>query len=250
MNIYDLIGNVVNDMRTSVKIMQVTDNADGTFDIRLSSLSSFYCSVLNIVANSYVNLSGTGKDTLNYKVDSISGLTITISEVAGFDFTGYTDAVGAKPYYSFEKWLGESNKLSIGALSQKFVNQKFPRVFLLLNTEHTVNGNPVYEGFDSLSIFIIEKTLPDKSAQWRLDNIFKPILFKLTNIFKNSLESRREFLEPDGFSYSQEDLFFLGTEDKNQNKLNEYVEAVKIDINNLTIYNSENSECEPAVKIW
>jgi hypothetical protein len=249
MNIYDYIESIVDDMQTAVKILSITDNTDGTFDIELSSLNSLFCSVLNIVADSYVNLAGTGKDTLNYKVNSVSGTTIVISEATGFDFTGYTDASGAKPYYSFEKWRGEANKLNVQALSAKFVNQKFPRVFLLLNAQPRINGNTIYESFDSLSIYIMEKTLPNKNAQWRLDNIFKPTLFKLVNIFKHQLECSREFIENEDFAYAQEDLFFMGTEDQNQNKLNQYVEAVRIDINNLTIYNPNNSDCKQTVNL-
>ncbi len=179
MSIYSTIGNIVDSMRLSSDIVSIVDNSDDTYTIKVKTIENILFSGFSLANGDYITIS----DTLNFDdagnnsdgqfaVSNVnfSTRTFDISLTSGVSIPISLGTYKANaPYYDYEKWLGESNKLTVQALSKTFNTQRFPLVFLLLDVPITITQSGYSEPTD-LTLYFIDKTRPDKRANWRIEN--------------------------------------------------------------------------------
>jgi hypothetical protein len=245
MSIYSFLESVTNNIRVTAKTRSFVDNGDGTFDVDLTTITSLKCNSLVLAVGDYVTITGDSLPDLQYKITAINGTVITITQSAGFSFAGYTDATANAPYFDYENWIGESNRLSEKTESTLYANQRFPLVFLLLNQDSNTGENTAYETYNSLTLYFFTNTETANNirANWRVDNKFEPILYPLKSAFMKELAKQASGI----FTQTKQDMPFMGSEGVNQNKFKEYIEAIKVNVNNLTIKTSDFCGCQTRI---
>lgn len=246
MNIYKFIESVVDSMRANGKITQVNAIGGGVFELNLSTVKG-QCSILDLKAGDYITITNTANYDGGYKILSVDEINKTIQIAIQSVPASLGSFAAVKPYYDYNTWSEESSLLSAKTASTIFNSQLFPLVFLLVSPTGVRGGNPIYETFNTVDLYFFDKTPPDKNkrSNWRIDNIITPNIVPMVNLFISKLK-----LKASGqFTSKEQFLPYFGQEDKNQNKLNKVIDAVKVSINDLTILN-DNSACSCAVNVF
>lgn len=140
-------------------------------------------------------------------------------------------------HYDFGNYIEIANKLS----KKNKNNLKYPLFALILDVSETESeNNQVYKSY-SLNMIIAYNTLKNYSSQERRDNIFKPILQPLYRKLLQGIKQDGYFNISNNFvSHTKYDRYFLGSETPNQNKLNDYIDAIEIEFRDLELYKQEN----------
>ncbi len=246
MNIYDFIGTIVAQLRLSGSITAASVGGDPSLlVVSTNYVESTICSVFDLAVGDYIDIDNNSNFSGEHKIIAIDPVaktfTIKITEAPiATDLGTYTKQA---PYYSYEKWLPEANRINY-----QQVGQRFPHIFFRLNVQHS-SKQSLYENYDSVSLFFLYGTDVAQLAEWRVDNVFEPVLYPISNAFLNKFEKSSSITQPDNFEYNFSDLFFLGSEDANQNKLHQIVDARELQINNFTLRNRGNT-CDCNVKIY
>jgi len=234
-NIYDTFSNIIDTIRTQSIITAILDNNDNTYTITVKTVLNKYVSALDLVNSDYITISGSGNINGQYKIKNLTSNSFDIDKVSGTTFALGTYTHN-KPYFDFEKWDAESNKLTVQNISKEYNLQKFPLIFMLLDVSETQSLTNVYSQI-SPTFFIITQTQPDKRANWRLENIYKPLLYPIAESFKNAVLTSKHTLS-ESVTIERTDRFFLGTSDNSQNNLNQYVDAIELTFNNIRLSKS------------
>ncbi len=249
MNIYDFIGTIVADLRLSGTITgaNVSVSDPTLLVLNTNYVESTICSVFDLEVGDYIDIVNTSNFSGEHKIVSVDSVaktfTIKITEApVVIDLGTYTKQA---PYYSYEKWLPEANRINY-----QQTGKRFPHIFFRLNVQYTQNTQNIYENYDSVSLFFLHGTDVAQLAKWRVENVFEPVLYPLSNAFLTKFQKRSEITQPENFGYTFNDLFFLGTEDVNQNKLHQVVDARELQINNFILRNRDNVNCNCNVKIY
>ncbi len=139
-------------------------------------------------------------------------------------------------HFTFGHYVEIANKLS--KLNRK--NQKYPLFALILDvTEREIEGNTVYKAFD-FNLIIAYNTKHNYTSAKRRDEIFKLILQPLYRKLIDEMKLNRNHyfvIVNDYIDHTKYDRYFLGSESVNQNKLNDFVDAVEIEFRNIKITN-------------
>lgn len=140
-------------------------------------------------------------------------------------------------HFDFGNYIELANKLN----KKNRNNQKYPLFALILDVAENESDNLSIYKSDNFKFIIAYNTEHDYTSQQRRDNIFKPILQPLYRKFINALKESTYFnISSDYIDNTKYDRYFLGTSDNNQNRLNDYVDAIEIEIRNLEIYKQGN----------
>lgn len=140
-------------------------------------------------------------------------------------------------HFDFGNYIEIANKLSLKNRN----NQKYPLFALILDVEENESENlTVYKSFN-FRMVIAYHTVKNYTSKQRRDNIFKPILQPLYRKLINAFIDSTSFNIANGYiEHTKYDRYFLGTSAENQNRLNDYVDAIEIEIRNLEINKQTN----------
>ena len=175
-------------------------------------------------------------DVENVKITNILGFDITISTSSSIINPASYKANA--PYYDFEKWTGAANELLLKDDSPLYRNQKYPLIFMLLDIEEEKDSDrQTFTIARNLNFIIATGTSKTDESTWRLENIFKLILNRLYEKFIAAIKSNeyiRDYITIDNrLPHTCTKRYFLGTSDANQNKFNDFVDAIELNINEL-----------------
>lgn len=150
-----------------------------------------------------------------------------ITEIIGECVANLRTTPTGAPYYLFEKWKGAANDLTYKEISNTYRLKKFPLIFMLLDIDEI--RNEVY--FETrFKLFFITESKQDANADWRYNNIFKPVLIPLYNSFVNELILHKNLIIDTNYpKHTYVERYFLGIVDKQQNRVNQIVEAIETD---------------------
>jgi hypothetical protein len=156
-------------------------------------------------------------------IDSVVS-NIDVSDISGID----------NVYFDFGNYIEISNKLSKETVS----DQKYPLFALILDVrESEINDIQIYKAY-SFTLIIAYYTEKDYASQQRRDNIFKPILQPLYRKFINEILLNRNGyfnINQRFIDHSKYDRYFIGSQNPNQNRFNDFIDAIEIQINNLEV---------------
>jgi hypothetical protein len=228
--ITDVLSEVVERIRITGNC-SIVDNLDGTYTATIDDVSK-------ILLNGYIIFVNSVLFTDEYKVLSKD------TNLNTFTFKDIPDKGNSievfktlYPYFSFEKWQGETNLLSLKDNSFIKSKQKYPLVFCLLDVPEYIDNEIFISEVKSLNVYFITQCDPNKSVDARLitsfTNILDPIYRSFIGYLKNHLSIKYLLDYDKKISHQKIYRFFLGTEDKNQNKINDTVDVIQIEITNL-----------------
>jgi hypothetical protein len=239
-HIIDIISDIVATLRDVLTITSIVDNANNTYTFTVSDLK-------DLSAGDYVKIiNTTGFNEDNQLIDSINSVnkTFTITKTSGTAIpTIKGTATLNKPYFDFGYWLEQANTLTLKGQSTTYRNQKYPLIFLQLEISETKNISEELNSINNMTIYFIKDTREDKSSSWRLDNVFKTVLIPLYEEFLLAL-CKSNFTTLNRSSKVEHNYIekhLLGISDGNQNKVNQWIDAIEIQISfNYHIYGDCN----------
>lgn len=238
--IYEILREAANSSYLSVSYSSIIDNLNGSYTAAVDD-------VTNLMLYDYVSFIDSVQFTDDYKITSIDydNNTIVFKDEAGKTTESGTLRMSA-PYFHFEKWIG-ATQINLDKDRSPIARfKKFPLVLLLLDVESERINRSLVE-YNQLKIYLIEKTVSNEKlpnndivTEWREQNTFAKRLRPLEKRFIDNLQSH--VLTKGNTNNNNKDIytkrverFFLGTSDKNQNKLNEFVDAIELTIDNLRV---------------
>lgn len=143
-------------------------------------------------------------------------------------------------------WNGIETEISTGGRATKMTEaDKFPLIFV-----HAQFDQKKGEAFDILAeinpkIYIIERTKTEYKFQDKIDKVFDETLEPIQNLLIAKMQSSGYF-KLDGknkyplIQYTRRDLHFDNSDEADQNRLNDYVEAIELSFTKLQVYNNLN----------
>ena len=231
----EVLSDIVDAMRDTSTITNIVDNGNGTYTIHTLSIE-------DIADGDYITIEDTtGFDGEDYLISSVNSTNITFNISLA---TGVTipDNFGTwkanKPYFYFDTWLGNANDMLINNLLPVKINQKFPQIFIVI--PFSLEERQQYkEG--NIFIYFIEENQENKTQQWRLDNIFIPVLNPLLADFKEKLYESFYVLAPNNrvWDVQTTKYFYLRISSKN-NELNEIASAIEANFRSIKFKNLNN----------
>ncbi|MBD3198023.1 MAG: hypothetical protein GF317_23435 [Candidatus Lokiarchaeota archaeon] len=177
---------------------------------------------------------------ISVRVLTINSGTLQFTVRSSENLTGAVTWKAKKPYFEYEKFLGEANRLLEKSNSPVYRLQKYPLIFLLLDIEQDRQQNQIQDSvINNVNIYFITQTNNSKKyAKWRLENIIKPVLIPMYENFMSELIKHENVMGiNDLIPHSYIERFFIGTEDNNQNQFNDWIDAIQININSLNLVN-------------
>lgn len=147
-----------------------------------------------------------------------------------------------KPYFDYEKILGESNTLLEKTNSAIYRLQKYPLIFLPLDIEQERDVDSAIQiQLKNVIFYILTSTENNNQyANWRLTNIFKTILIPIYEKFFEAIK-----ISP--YIYDKNNLInhlyienYLQS-DNNNNIFNEYTDAIQLRFSNISLINLSSS---------
>ena len=219
MHIIDLIGNIVENIKTTANIVGITDNGNGSYNI--------YCDVTGLSVNSFITISNTPNFNGDYKISFIGVDYFAILETAGKTITTFGSLIVKSPYYHYAEFLELANYLTVIDNSVDLKYQKFPLILLRLNLgSEKRNQLTNQDEISNIAIFIIGETQSSGTSITRHTNEM-PILRAIEKDFMFALmQSQR--IHSDMANYGREEL--LNVSPANVNTL---TNAIMINLNGL-----------------
>lgn len=157
-------------------------------------------------------------------------LDTVISRIDVSDITG-VDSL----HFDFGNYIEITNKLS----KKNKNNLKYPLFALILDVVENEIDGPVYKSYN-FNLIIAYHTEKNYTSQQRLENIFKPILQPLYRKLIDEIKRNYDnyfIITGDYVDHTKYDRYFLGSESPNQNKLNDYIDAIEIEFRNIRVTN-------------
>ena len=189
----------------------------------------------SMLVNDYITILGN-----DYIVVSTNQATYEFSVISDIDISAADFWKAKKPYFDYEKILGEANILLEKTKSPVYRLQKYPLVFFALDIEQNREADQIsMSDINNLTVYILTSTNHNsKYATWRLENTFKPILIP---IYEKLIESFRNhqniFAKNHLIPHTYTERYFLGTEAQNQNVFNDFVDAIQLNFKSLSLVN-------------
>jgi hypothetical protein len=221
----NIITDVFNQMKARLNIVNIVDNANDTYSVTTDRIG--------IVKNWFVvKIENTPNFNGEFVVNGISGNTFLIKKQSGSGISTFGQIFPINPILYFEKFAGAKNEIYQQTIDYVSSAKQFPCGLLLLDIPMKFERPETI--IPELNIYFFEQTDPTKNSAWRFNNTF-PKLQSYYESFIENLETHQKVI--DGFTHEKTDLYYLGTGEKNQNKIG-IVDAVLITINNLKLINS------------
>lgn len=234
-DVIDIISDVIESLKTTSKIISITDNHNGTYTFIVDNL-------FELKANSWITITASGTfNNLNEKIISINSVnkSFVINKTTGATITTFGTVQPNKPFFDFGSWLEVSNDLTFKGQSIKFKHQMFPFCFLRTGFTEEVDINTRLNTVQNLELFFVTDTQLDSSSDWKKTNIFEPILRPFINDFITALD-KNKYIHSLESNYEKKEYFDLSLMDNNNNTVNQFINAIKIKINFRYITNTIN----------
>jgi len=166
-------------------------------------------------------------------LDPVDGQPIT--DLDGNDIT-WTRPVP----FAFGYWPEISNGLLRMGVDKSLDGLKYPLIVMHSSIiEHRGTAQRYLAEIDCKFVLIAE-TKPNYSTLDRIANIYEPVLYPLYASFLDALSSSHllDLSQKDNLGqikHDKQDLFYMGSELKNQNQLSDIVDAIELTFKNLKI---------------
>lgn len=229
LHIIDILQNVVSNIRKSINILNIVDNNDNTYTLTLENVNYLYL-------YDYIQLIGCGNlSGENILISNINSTDkkITINLTSGLIISTFGQIKKNSPYFAFGKNIEVANYLSLLEKSDTFKLQKFPLIYVVLDIQENRN-TLVSNEINNLRVYFIAESQQNYTNEQRLlifkntlIPIYQDFLTEIKNNFYFNLENNKEI------NHDYIERYFLGSNDKSQNVLNEVCEAIEINITNL-----------------
>lgn len=221
----DFFQNVINDIifKTSGVISSITNNI-ATVNKTTNLQNGMYINIDTYKENFQIT------DVTKYSFKIVSTKNITIEAPTNYSLC-----------FNF---LFGNRKEIVNILTEKNQNaemkfKKFP-CLILFDTLQENSGEDEVAGkiFDNIFFAIVTETKPEFSTTQRIEQRFKAVLEPLFELFFNELLHCKyvyNLIKPERrmFNFTRENIFFWGSEGKEQNILNSFADA--IEVRNLTL---------------
>ena len=228
----DIFSEIVDRIRDVYDITSFT-LVGNTYTFETESLGS-------MLVNDYITILGN-----DYIVVSTNQATYEFSVISDIDISAADFWKAKKPYFDYEKVLGESNILLEKTNSPVYRLQKYPLVFFALDQEQERDVDHLsMTDLTNVSIYIITNTENNiKYADWRLTNTMKAILIPIYELLLPAMKQHKNiFIKNNLLPHSYTERYFLGTADANQNVFNDYIDVIQLTFKTITLVNL-NPEC-------
>jgi hypothetical protein len=144
-------------------------------------------------------------------------------------------------------WPNVANEMvSNGRASKLYEFDKYPLIFLHADMKEDKDSSfDIYAEIDP-KLYIIARTHKEYKFMQRYDEVFVKVLFKIYDILLNTMKTSGFFKLDSAKStyplmpHTKKDLYFIGSLEKDQNVLNEYVDAIELNFSKLQINNNLN----------
>lgn len=142
---------------------------------------------------------------------------------------------------SFGYWITVVNELSLQALDQSKDDVTYPRIIIQADFTEDRNDSNLYEAESRVRIYVVDQTIEDYTTDQRIENKYEPLLYPLYDDVIFTLYRSGLFVWDDdnlplgNVPHKKQDLFYMSNEGQSQNKLNNIVDAIEIDIENLRL---------------
>lgn len=226
-SIIDVIKKCIDNFRLGGTISAITDNADGTYTITVSNLG--------LLTNGWaLSITGTTNFTGEYVCEAINltAKTFKIRATAGKTITTLGAFTCINPIFYFEKWSGAKNEIYQQVVDYVSAAKQFPCCLLLLDI--TENYTDSYIEIPELTVYFFEQTDGVRNSAWRHINTM-PKLRAYYQKFITELSQSESIIGK--FDHEKTERFYLGTADKNQNKIG-IIDAIEIVPKNIKLINS------------
>jgi hypothetical protein len=165
--------------------------------------------------------------------------TLSITSDGTDKFLGYDKDVNdiVSVNYKFGYWPIVAQELINEAKSKTLDGQRYPLIFLNADfSEQMIDYRKIRI---NPTLYIITQTLMNYTVQQRLDNVYKPILYKIYKVFMVALRNSHKFwLFEAEFMHTRTDLFYLQNLSAEQNKINAIVDAIELKFPSLDMIKS------------
>jgi len=256
MDIYEIIGQVVADIRPSGTIsgLPAPGTSSNTIIIPVDNLKSGACGAYSLQIGDAIRIDSTYNYAGTYTVIAVDvdNKTITVKFTGAIVDSGapYGSYTSLSPFYKVASWQEQRQYIQDRKNEPQLAKSLMPMFHLLLNVTKKTGTSQSYQTFDNLVLYLYTASDLGLSSEVRAEKIYRPTAYPILRAFKNSLINNENVRSLPGFT--ETDLFFNQTktasEAATQNKLNAFLEAIKIDINNLTIHTQGgigNTQCCP-----
>jgi len=226
-------------LKTEKNITDITENG---------SVSTIYTNSLVLLQLSYPIYLENGQivtiDNINYQVSNVNlaSKTFEITKTGLFHMS--TDLIPVK-VLAVTKWnlaidFKFGSRTEINEILEQEVSdpdkklQRFPLVWLFIN-ENRLRDSLEYDFKTGLKMSFVHLSKPEYKAETRKENIFKPILVPLKELFMLAIQSSRFSrvfsFEYANLRYDEYFRYFYGSADKNINKMvfDAPTDAIEID---------------------
>ena len=138
-------------------------------------------------------------------------------------------------YFFYGYWPEIVQDIMAKGRSRTLEKQCYPAIMLNANFSRKKNEydrtqiNPTFH--------IIAQTDANYSANDRIENIYKPIIYPIYDKFLKQIHDSRKFFVSSVIEREEQDLYYLRGGDKSQNKINDYVDALEVKFPNLQLLN-------------
>ena len=231
-SIIDIFEDVVDSLRKTNVITNISLESGNYYTIDFQNSNEY-------AVDDYLTLTtDLSENFTKCKVTAInSDNQITVLNLDKTDLSLSTSSKSNAPYYDFTNWKSEANELTEKDNAPKYKQQKYPLIYLLLNIKESRDNQAYHSSIDNVNLYLVVPTDKVKSDEWRHNNTF-PTLRALYDELIEAIKSNKNILIDGNFiSHDYEEIFFMGKEDRNQNKLNDYVDCIHLQFANLRTKN-------------
>jgi hypothetical protein len=189
-----------------------------------NNLYKVYAVVKDLKNGMFVELTGFNEI---FKVSNVKQTSFEISTPINItSSTQYKLAL----YFLYGNTIEIANTLNEKDYSNTYKYKKYPCI--VLYTDNINTEIALFEAY-TLYILILANTKHDFKTYERINNVYKPVLYPILDIFFDYVKNYELFSNIEPLEYSKKDTFFLANMPKEQNTLSAIVDA--IEINNLKI---------------
>jgi hypothetical protein len=137
-------------------------------------------------------------------------------------------ALGYDVFYFFGHLREVAARLQELTNSTTNKSKQFPCIILFTDIPIRANQPQGSYGTASLNLIIANWTEPKYTAQQRLDNNFKTVLYPIKREFMKRLNRHLAFGFPGEMAYTEIDRYFYGSTMNDKNAFNDYIDCIEI----------------------
>lgn len=232
-DIIKIISDLVAKMRTTGTIIDIADNNNNTYTLEVDNID-------NIENNDVILIKTTTNFNGEFVVESLNATDkkFNIQFPKGKTIATLGTFEQITPQFHFNSWTGAQNEILQSVVNYVSDAKKFPCSLLLLDFEEKFETP--FVNYPKLSIYFFVQTQPEKDAAWRYANTI-PVL---DDLYKRFVEILSQYTGVSAdFDHTKKTYYYLGSLDKNQNKLGSYLDAIEITIENFKLINETQIIC-------